>query len=193
MKRGSVTDDLAMIASASRDELAQRWERAYGAQPPKGINRSLLERAAAWNSQAKRLGGLPRHVKEALRPTMKRKLAACAEARTIPAMMTAGSDLQPVGGGAAEASPRSTADQLLGSSLSPRCSQRRRARSAAGAPLRAGSRLMREWNGRMYVVDITADGMIFDGKRYRSLTAIARRITGTNWSGPRFFGLIDHG
>jgi hypothetical protein len=52
---------------------------------------------------------------------------------------------------------------------------------------------MREWNGRMHVVDVTADGMIFDGKRYRSLTAIARRITGTNWSGPRFFGLLDHG
>ncbi len=188
MKRGSVPDDLAVIASASRDELAQRWERAYGAQPPKGINRSLLERAAAWNSQAERLGGLPRHVKEALRPAMKRK-AASAKADMVSGVTTAGSDLEPISAAAADA-PRSSVQPQL---APPRTLSRRRHRSAAVAPLRAGSRLMREWNGRMHVVDVTADGMIFDGKRYRSLTAIARRITGTNWSGPRFFGLLDHG
>ena len=48
---------------------------------------------------------------------------------------------------------------------------------------------MREWNGRMHVVDITDQGVLFDGKLYRSLTAVAKRITGTHWSGPRFFGL----
>ena len=48
---------------------------------------------------------------------------------------------------------------------------------------------MREWNGRMHVVDVTDDGFLFDGKPYRSLSAIARRITGAHWSGPRFFGL----
>lgn len=57
------------------------------------------------------------------------------------------------------------------------------------AALASGTRLMREWNGRMYVVDVADDGFIFDGKSYRSLTAIARRITGVHWSGPRFFGL----
>ena len=55
--------------------------------------------------------------------------------------------------------------------------------------LRPGTRLMREWNGRMHVVDVTEDGFVFDGKPYRSLSAIARRITGAHWSGPRFFGL----
>ena len=53
----------------------------------------------------------------------------------------------------------------------------------------SGARLMREWNGRMHVVDVTDGGFVFDGKTYRSLSAIARRITGVNWSGPRFFGL----
>jgi len=52
-----------------------------------------------------------------------------------------------------------------------------------------GTRLMREWNGRMHVVDITEDGILFDGKLYRSLTAVTKRITGAHWSGPRFFGL----
>ena len=57
------------------------------------------------------------------------------------------------------------------------------------AALASGTRLMREWNGRMHVVDVTDDGFVFDGKTYRSLSAIARRITGAHWSGPRFFGL----
>jgi len=55
--------------------------------------------------------------------------------------------------------------------------------------LRPGTRLMREWNGRIHIVDVTEDGFLFDGKPYRSLSAIARRITGAHWSGPRFFGL----
>lgn len=56
-------------------------------------------------------------------------------------------------------------------------------------PPAAGTRLMREWNGRMHLVDVTDKGFVFDGKAYRSLTAIAKRITGVHWSGPRFFGL----
>ena len=57
------------------------------------------------------------------------------------------------------------------------------------ATLRPGSHLVREWNGRSYRVEVMADGFRMDGKHYASLTAIARKITGTVWSGPRFFGL----
>ena len=56
------------------------------------------------------------------------------------------------------------------------------------ATLRPGSHLVREWNGRSYRVEVMADGFRMDGKEYGSLTAIARKITGTVWSGPRFFG-----
>ncbi|MGB3689639.1 MAG: DUF2924 domain-containing protein [Jannaschia helgolandensis] len=52
-----------------------------------------------------------------------------------------------------------------------------------------GSHLIREWNGRTYQVEVTGEGYVMDGKTYRSLSAIARRITGAQWSGPRFFGL----
>lgn len=52
-----------------------------------------------------------------------------------------------------------------------------------------GSHLIREWNGRTYQVEVTGDGYVMDGKTYRSLSAVARRITGAQWSGPRFFGL----
>jgi len=55
--------------------------------------------------------------------------------------------------------------------------------------LRPGSRLLREWNGTTHVVDVTADGFLWNGAHHRSLSAIAREITGARWSGPRFFGL----
>src|SRR5262249_56155022 len=52
-----------------------------------------------------------------------------------------------------------------------------------------GSRLVREWHGRSYMVEVTEDGFLYDGQRYRSLSSIARRITGARWSGRRVFGL----
>ena len=53
----------------------------------------------------------------------------------------------------------------------------------------AGTHLVRDWNGRTYQVEVLDNGYRFDGKTYPSLTTIAKRITGTHWSGPRFFGL----
>jgi hypothetical protein len=55
--------------------------------------------------------------------------------------------------------------------------------------LQPGGRLLREWNGITHVVDVTDDGFIWKDTRYRSLSKIAREITGAHWSGPRFFGL----
>lgn len=52
-----------------------------------------------------------------------------------------------------------------------------------------GARLIRDWNGKTWVVDVTDAGFMMQGETYRSLTAIAKRITGAHWSGPRFFGL----
>lgn len=60
---------------------------------------------------------------------------------------------------------------------------------AAGRAVAAGAQLVREWNGRTYRVEVVEGGYRFDGRSWASLTAIARRITGTHWSGPRFFGL----
>lgn len=64
--------------------------------------------------------------------------------------------------------------------------------NTASAPRRAaptGARLVRDWNGKSHVVDVVEGGFLYMGTRYRSLSKIAREITGTNWSGPRFFGL----
>ncbi len=56
--------------------------------------------------------------------------------------------------------------------------------------VRSGTQLVREWNGRRYQVDTTKDGYVLNGKCFKSLSAIALHITGTSWSGPRFFGLV---
>ena len=55
--------------------------------------------------------------------------------------------------------------------------------------LKPGTRLMREWQGRSYEVLVLDDGFSWQGTHYGSLSAIARKITGTAWSGPLFFGL----
>jgi hypothetical protein len=56
-----------------------------------------------------------------------------------------------------------------------------------------GTRFVREWNGRTIDVHATADGMLWEGRMYRSLSAIAREVTGVAWSGPRFFGVGAYG
>lgn len=52
-----------------------------------------------------------------------------------------------------------------------------------------GTRLLREWHGTTYEVLVTDQGYMYRGTTYRSLTAIATLITGTQWSGPQFFGV----
>jgi hypothetical protein len=53
----------------------------------------------------------------------------------------------------------------------------------------AGTQLIREWQGLEHVVTVVADGFEYEGRRYRSLSSVARAITGTQWNGPLFFGL----
>lgn len=55
--------------------------------------------------------------------------------------------------------------------------------------LKPGTRLVREYHGRVHEVDVIDDGYVWNGTRYRSLSAIARAITGTHWNGIVFFGL----
>ncbi len=59
--------------------------------------------------------------------------------------------------------------------------------------LQSGARLVREWNGSTHVVEVVEGAYVWNGDRHRSLSAIARTITGARWSGPRFFGLTSDG
>ena len=61
-------------------------------------------------------------------------------------------------------------------------------RGRNGQPV-AGTRLVREWHGQWYEVEVLDDGFACSGRKYRSLSAVAKAITGAHWNGPLFFGL----
>ena len=56
---------------------------------------------------------------------------------------------------------------------------------------RPGTVLVREWRGAIHRVTVVDDGFLWSGKTHQSLSSIARAITGTNWNGPRFFGMRE--
>ena len=72
-----------------------------------------------------------------------------------------------------------------GSNQDGRRTERKR---KVGVPV-VGTRLVREWNGHTYEVTVVHGGFEYEGRRYRSLTAITQAITGTHWNGRAFFGL----
>jgi hypothetical protein len=55
--------------------------------------------------------------------------------------------------------------------------------------IKIGAVLVREWMGSTYRVTVVDEGFIYDKQKYKSLSEIARKITGARWNGPRFFGL----
>lgn len=74
-----------------------------------------------------------------------------------------------------------------------RAANERSAGSASPQPrkLTPGTRLVRDWHGTGHTVKVLERGFEYDGKVWRSLTAIAKAITGTHRNGPRFFGLTQ--
>ena len=69
--------------------------------------------------------------------------------------------------------------------------KKKRGMRADAMPI-TGTRLLREWQGVEHFVTVTTDGFEWQGRPYKSLSAIARAITGTRWNGWMFFGLKSH-
>ncbi len=67
--------------------------------------------------------------------------------------------------------------------------RRLRGSAAAGREMETGARIVKEWRGQRHIVESSADGYLYGGKSWKSLSAIARHITGKPANGPRFFGL----
>jgi Protein of unknown function (DUF2924) len=55
-----------------------------------------------------------------------------------------------------------------------------------------GTRLIRQWQGVEHTATVVADGYEYQGRPYKSVSAVARAITGTRWSGPLFWGLRNY-
>ena len=67
-------------------------------------------------------------------------------------------------------------------------SPKRRQQHEARERFMPGTRLVREWKGKRHEVILAEDGYEYHGEKYKSLSPIACKITGTHWSGPAFFG-----
>jgi DUF2924 family protein len=63
------------------------------------------------------------------------------------------------------------------------------AKAVSSVRIKPGTRLIRQWDGQTHQVTVAEEGFEYKGERYKSLSEIARLITGTRWSGPLFFGL----
>jgi hypothetical protein len=70
--------------------------------------------------------------------------------------------------------------------------KRAAARLADSRQIKPGTRLIRQWEGQTHQVTVCEAGFEYNGEQYKSLSVIARLITGTRWSGPLFFGLKGH-
>jgi hypothetical protein len=93
-----------------------------------------------------------------------------------------------VHGGLSLSTIRQLRANVVGSENSAASSNRPRRRRLA-ENLAHGTRLVREWHGKTHCVDVIDGGFVYEGKTFASLSAVARAITGTRWSGPRFFAL----
>lgn len=189
--------EIADLGGLLREQLIVRWEKQHGCPPPLGVRRELLIRSAAWHLQAKWLGGLSADTKRRLKDAVRRvdvritqQQAQLAKATQSPArpsanIYRASGDVACLDGVSPLGSPQyadgSAAELTLRRSSLPPPPPRR-------LPA-AGARLLRDWNGRTHVVDVTKEGFVYEGRHHRSLSSIAREITGAHWSGPRFFRL----
>lgn len=176
-----LTAEVAALGDLDRDALALRWENSHGDRPPKATRNDLLARSAAWHLQAKRLGGISTGTRRLLREAMaeiERASAKSGPTLTSPIERTVDGDAVSDPHGRSQGHP---ADPSVGFAAPD-------ARKGRAIPA-PGARLVREWNGKNHVVDVIEGGFVFQAKVHKSLTAIAHQITGTHWSGPRFFGL----
>ena len=174
---------LAAIANLSLHDLLERWHALGLGEPPR-LPLSLLQRLFAQLVQEKVYGGLGASAVRKLDAA-----AACVDESDISASScsTKPSSQHPP----YRTSPASKVRTSPTSKL--RTSRPSRPTPLRQVTLATGTRLIREWNGRTISVDVVGDGFVWNDVRYRSLSEIARTVTGTRWSGPRFFGIAGRG
>jgi hypothetical protein len=190
-----LTAELDAIPNLSLPDLLEQWCALGFGEPPR-LPLPLMQRLFAQLVQEQIYGGLS--------ASAMRRLDAAAvgfgkDASAGPLAPSASSKHSACPTGA-HSSPSLSLSPSPPPSPSPSSSRGalRALRPSRPSPLRqvtlaTGTRLVREWNGRTISVDVVGDGFVWNDVRYRSLSEIARTVTGTRWSGPRFFGIAGRG
>ncbi|MCC7292275.1 MAG: DUF2924 domain-containing protein [Phycisphaerales bacterium] len=157
----NMTKEVAALERMTVGELQQKYVETFG-EPVRSRHRQYLIRRIAWRLQANAEGGLS---ERALRRA--EELANLADVRVTPPR-----------------APRSPAIRLTDMSDS------RDGRRTADRRLpTVGAAITRAYRGQKVSITVLPDGFEFEGERYRSLTAVAKAITGSHINGFRFFGL----
>lgn len=167
-----INAEVAAMNRMTVGELRERYAEVFG-EPSRSGNKTHLVRRIAWRIQAQREGGLSDRAK-----ARAAELAREADLRLGPPRVQSGN--------AGSASP---GDDARGQTLELRLA---RGSSAAreGLPMN-GAMLRREYRGRTIAVRVLPKGFEYEGDVYRSLSAIAKEVTGSHWNGRLFFGLTD--
>lgn len=171
--------DLAALDTLPLDEIRTLW-RAYGGRgsPPQP---RLMIRQIAFTAQSHIYGDIDpltrRLLKLAMRDAASESDATSARSGQVPS-----------------ASPKRTTPTLTSTSKPTSTSTSQPSRKptvSMNIPLPSGARLVRVWRGRTHEVTVVENGnaFVYEGTTYRSLSSVAKAITGSVWSGPKFFGL----
>lgn len=177
-RRGSKADRLAQLVGGDRAELQDAWLQTFGRRPPVRLSRELIALALSYKSQCQRNSVLSDAERNELGINGSDWIAGGQRGRTERrsgcGLLSDRSDHPAKAGTTGRSSPTKQR-------LSPRPVRR---------SIKPGTRLLRAWQGQTYEVIAESSGeFLYGGKTYRSLSAIARAITGTRWSGPVFFGI----
>ena len=186
-KRGKrLSDQLIQLADADRQELQDQWLQAFGLRPPVRLSRELLLLCLSYHVQCGSNGGLSPDHCLALGLGGPDWLAGSRSPR--PAMET-----KPSGPKTRAAAFKEAQDPSQSTGLTAKGEPSARSRAIkrkVSRSIKPGTRLLREWQGQTHEVIAESTGQfLYRGDTYRSLSAIARAITGTRWSGPTFFGI----
>jgi hypothetical protein len=163
----SIAAEVARLARMTVPELRTRHGKLFGAEA-KSHHREFLARQIAWRLQAEAEGGVPEEIRQ----------LALAVARDAPLRVRIE---------CAAARGLSEADRTATTRLASNHDSR--------LPM-PGGLLAKEHKGETHVVKVLDNGFDYDGRLYRSLSAIAQEITGTKWNGYLFFGIakeVAHG
>jgi hypothetical protein len=183
-----VTRKRASLTSPSSDDtsvgLAAEWQALFCSAAPERLGH-LLERAVAWKRQVNEHGDVARSIREDLRLIARDVLDARGDGtgtpqsdRTEPVQHVSDHHVQSPGKTRIPVAPRARRTRAPVQALPP-----------ASSALVPGTRLVKQHGGRTHVAEITADGVLYEGQTYSSLSAVAKAITGTHWNGLLFFGL----
>jgi len=173
---------LAQLPLLPREQLVELWEEHMGKPPPKAASSSLLMRAVAYAIQEQQLGGL-KGAEIRILCRIGRSAGERAKTRRSGTAGKGEARSEAVAGHGTADAPDPLRDPL------ERTRPGVTSRPAIPTILKPGTRLVREWHGRNHTIDVRVDGFGWNGGVYRSLSAVARAITGTHCSGNRFFRL----